>query len=97
MLSIIKEKEEVISITVVSSVLPGLLNGCLKRKIFLMKKKCFASDMFGLFNEVKHDFSIPMISRELHVLLNQYSNNPIPYCGRKEAKAMIWFWGCMPT
>jgi len=47
------------------------------------EKKCFASDMFGLFNEVKHDFSIPMISRELHVLLKQYSNNPDPY---KEAK-----------
>lgn len=47
------------------------------------EKKCFASDMFGLFNKVKHDFSIPMISRELHVLLNQYSNNPDPY---QEAK-----------
>jgi hypothetical protein len=47
------------------------------------EKKCFASDMFGLFKKVKHDFSIPMISRELHVLLNQYSNNPDPY---QEAK-----------
>lgn len=43
------------------------------------EKKCFASDMFGLFNEVKYDFSIPMVSRELHVLLKQYSDNPDPY------------------
>lgn len=43
------------------------------------EKKCFASDMFGLFNEVNHDFSIPMISRELHALLKQYSDNPDPY------------------
>lgn len=47
------------------------------------EKKCFASGMFGLFNDVKHDFSIPMISRELHVLLKQFSNNPDPY---QEAK-----------
>jgi uncharacterized protein with ATP-grasp and redox domains len=47
------------------------------------EKKCFASDMFGLFNEVRHDFSIPMISRELHALLKQYSDNPDPY---QEAK-----------
>jgi len=47
------------------------------------EKKYFASDMFGLFNKAKQDFSIPMISRELHVLLKQYSNNPDPY---QEAK-----------
>jgi damage-control phosphatase, subfamily I len=46
-------------------------------------KKHFANDMFGLFNEVKHDFSIPKLSRELHVLLKKYSNNLDPY---KEAK-----------
>ncbi len=54
-----------------------------KENISPEEKKCFASDMFGLFNEVKHDFSIPMISRELHVLLKQYSNNSDPY---QEAK-----------
>jgi len=43
------------------------------------EKKQFANDMFGLFNDVKYDFSIPMVSRELHVLLKQYSNNPDPY------------------
>ncbi len=54
-----------------------------KENISPEEKKCFASDMFGLFNEVKHDFSIPMISRELHVLLKRYSNNTDPY---QEAK-----------
>ena len=54
-----------------------------KENLTPKEKKCFASDMFGLFNKVKHDFSIPMISRELHVLLKQYSNNPDPY---QEAK-----------
>jgi len=43
------------------------------------EKKQFAYDMFGLFNDVKYDFSIPELSRELHVLLKQYSNNPDPY------------------
>ncbi len=43
------------------------------------EKKCFAQDMFGLFNNRKSDFSIPMISRELHVLLKQYSKNSDPY------------------
>jgi damage-control phosphatase, subfamily I len=48
------------------------------------EKKQFAYDMFGLFNDVKYDFSIPELSRELHVLLKQYSNNPDPY--KKEKK-----------
>ena len=39
--------------------------------------------MFGLFNTVKNNFSVPALSKELHVLLKQYSNNPDPY---KEAK-----------
>jgi damage-control phosphatase, subfamily I len=43
------------------------------------EKKQFANDMFGLFNDVKYDFSIPEVSRDLHVLLKQYSNNPDPY------------------
>ena len=42
-------------------------------------KKQFAGDMFGLFNKVKNNFSVPTLSRELHVLLKQYSNNPDPY------------------
>ena len=46
-------------------------------------KNGFAKDMFGLFNNVKENLSVPMLSRELHVLLRQYSNNPDPY---KEAK-----------
>jgi uncharacterized protein with ATP-grasp and redox domains len=48
------------------------------------EKKQFANDMFGLFNDVKYDFSIPMVSRELHVLLKQYSNNPDPYKEEKK-------------
>lgn len=48
------------------------------------EKKEFANDMFGLFNNVKYDFSIPMLSRELHVLLKQYSNNPDPYKEEKK-------------
>lgn len=47
------------------------------------EKKRFANDMFGLFNKVKDNFSVPVLSRELHVLLKQYSNNPDPY---KEVK-----------
>ena len=54
-----------------------------KEDLPLEGKKQFAGDMFGLFNKVKNNFSVPTLSRELHVLLKQYSNNPDPY---KEAK-----------
>jgi hypothetical protein len=81
---IINEKEEVISdyrcFFCFARAFERLIE---KENLSPEKKKCFASDMFGLFNQVKHDFSIPMISRELHVLLKQYSDNPDPY---KEAK-----------
>lgn len=84
MLSIIKEKVEVISdyrcFFCFAKAFERLIE---KENLSPEEKKCFASDMFGLFNEVKHDFSIPMISRELHVLLKQYSDNPDPY---QEAK-----------
>ncbi len=43
------------------------------------EKKCFASDMFGLFNKEKSGFSIPKLSRDLHMLLKQYSDNSDPY------------------
>ncbi len=55
-----------------------------KENLLPKEKKQFANDMFGLFNDVKYDFSIPEVSRELHVLLKQYSNNPDPY--QKEKK-----------
>lgn len=81
---IINEKEEVISdyrcFFCFARAFERLIE---KENLSPIEKKCFASDMFGLFNEVKHDFSIPMISRELHVLLKQYSDNPDPY---QEAK-----------
>ena len=48
------------------------------------EKKRFANDMFGLFNKVKDNFSVPVLSRELHVLLKQYSNNPDPYLEAKK-------------
>lgn len=80
----IKEKKEVISdyrcFFCFAKAFERLID---KENLSPEEKKCFASDMFGLFNEVKNDFSIPMISRELHVLLKQYSNNPDPY---KEVK-----------
>jgi len=47
------------------------------------EKKRFASNMFGLFNYAKDSFSVPVLSRELHLLLKQFSHNPDPY---KEAK-----------
>jgi hypothetical protein len=84
MLSIIKEKVEVISdyrcFFCFAKAFERLIE---KENLSPEEKKYFASDMFGLFNQVKRDFSIPMISRELHVLLNQYCNNPDPY---QEAK-----------
>lgn len=43
------------------------------------EKKYFASDMFGLFSKEKSGFSIPKLSRDLHVLLKQYSDNSDPY------------------
>ena len=47
------------------------------------EKKQFAGEMFGLFNNVKTELSIPALSRELHLLLKKNSNNPDPY---KEVK-----------
>ena len=40
--------------------------------------------MFGLFNHGKNGFSIPKMSRELHVLLKQHSNDPDPYQEQKK-------------
>jgi uncharacterized protein with ATP-grasp and redox domains len=84
MLSIIKEKEEVISdyrcFFCFARAFERLIE---KENLSPIEKKCFASDMFGLFNEVNDNFSVPVLSRELHVLLKQYSNNPDPY---QEAK-----------
>ena len=54
-----------------------------KENLLHEEKKQFASEMFGLFNKVKNDLSIPALSRELHVLLKQYSDSPDPY---KEVK-----------
>jgi len=50
-----------------------------KENLSVEEKNCFAVDMFGLFNNVNGNFSAPALSRELHVLLKQYSNNTDPY------------------
>ena len=47
-------------------------------------KKRFASEMFSLFNHGKNGFSIPKMSRELHVLLKQHSNDSDPYQEQKK-------------
>jgi damage-control phosphatase, subfamily I len=85
MFAAIKEKEEVIAdyrcYFCFARAFERLIeNDNLQPKV----KKQFANEMFGLFNDVKYDFSIPEMSRELHVLLKQYSNNPDPY--QKEKK-----------
>jgi len=43
------------------------------------EKKQLASEMFGLFSNVKNDLVIPALSRELHLLLKKISSNPDPY------------------
>lgn len=56
----------------------------LEKEIFSSEeKKQLASEMFGLFSNVKNDLLIPALSRELHLLLKKISNNPDPY---KEVK-----------
>lgn len=48
------------------------------------EKKCFAQDMFGLLDKSKYDFSVPKLSRELHVLLKKRSHNSDPYKAAKK-------------
>ena len=56
----------------------------LEKEIFSPEEKIqLASEMFGLFSNVKNDLLIPALSRELHLLLKKISNNPDPY---KEVK-----------
>jgi hypothetical protein len=56
----------------------------LEKEIFSSEeKKQLASEMFGLFSNVKNDLLIPALSRELHLLLKKIRNNPDPY---KEVK-----------
>lgn len=50
-----------------------------KENLSIDEKECLASDLFGLFNKEKYNFSTPGLSRELHVLLKKYSKNPDPY------------------
>jgi len=43
------------------------------------EKQCFASQMFGLFHSEKDGFSVPHLSREVHLLFKKYSGNDDPY------------------
>lgn len=43
------------------------------------EKQCFASQMFGLFHSEKDGFSVPYLSREVHLLFKKYSDNNDPY------------------
>jgi hypothetical protein len=83
-LAITKKKEEVISdyrcYFCFAKAFERLLE---KAELPAEGKNGFAKDMFGLFNKVKGNLSVPLLSRELHLLLRQYANNPDPY---KEAK-----------
>jgi len=81
----INQKQEVISDYRCFFCFAKAFERMIEKENFLPEeKKRFANDMFGLFNDVKYDFSIPMVSRELHVLLKKYSNNSDPY--KKEKK-----------
>ena len=54
-----------------------------KENLSPQEKQKFASDLFGMFNTEKREFSVPAFSRDLHHFLRQYIKNPDPY---KEAK-----------
>ncbi|MDX9881635.1 MAG: ARMT1-like domain-containing protein [Prolixibacteraceae bacterium] len=54
-----------------------------KENLSSEEKQKFASDLFGMFNTEKREFSVPAFSRDLHHFLRQYIKNPDPY---KEAK-----------
>lgn len=43
------------------------------------EKQCFVSQMFGLFHSEKDGFSVPYLSREVHLLFKKYSDNDDPY------------------
>ena len=43
------------------------------------EKRNFASDLFGMFNTEKREFSVPAFSRDLHHFLRQYIKNSDPY------------------
>jgi len=54
-----------------------------KEELSVEAKNCFTRDMVSLYNKVRDNFSAPLFSRELHIALKQYTNNPDPY---KEVK-----------
>jgi uncharacterized protein with ATP-grasp and redox domains len=50
-----------------------------KENISVAGKESFNSSMTELFRKRKDSFSAPLLSRDLHLLLRTYTNNPDPY------------------
>lgn len=50
-----------------------------KTSLSVEEKNCFAGELFGLFNTGENSFSVPHLSREVHLLFKKYSGNDDPY------------------
>jgi uncharacterized protein with ATP-grasp and redox domains len=56
-----------------------------KENISGAEKASFTHDMTKLYRKNQDDFSAPLFSRELHLLLRTYTNNPDPYKEEKKS------------
>ncbi|MDS1032380.1 ARMT1-like domain-containing protein [Porphyromonadaceae sp. NP-X] len=50
-----------------------------KTSLSAEEKNHFAGELFGLFNTEGNSFSVPHLSREVHILFKKYSGNGDPY------------------
>lgn len=50
-----------------------------KTSLSVEEKNRFAGELFGLFNTGENSFSVPHLSREVHLLFKKYSGNDDPY------------------
>jgi len=50
-----------------------------KTSLSAEEKNRFAGELFGLFNTGENSFSVPHLSREVHLLFKKYSGNDDPY------------------
>lgn len=50
-----------------------------KTSLSAEEKNHFAGELFGLFNTDENSFSVPYLSREVHLLFKKYSGNDNPY------------------
>jgi len=50
-----------------------------KTSLSAEEKNHFAGELFGLFNTGENSFSVPHLSREVHLLFKKYSGNDDPY------------------